>query len=106
MISRLWRGETTVSNAEAYRAFVTTKIFPSLGKIPGHLGAYLLRRDHDAGVEFLVITMWDSMQAVRQFAGDKPDRAVVEPEAQSILTSFDDFVRHFEVIHDSVKTRI
>ena len=103
MISRVWRGETTAANAEAYRRFVTTRIFSSLEKISGHRGAYLLRRDHDGHVEFLVITMWDSMQAVRQFAGDNPDQAVVEPEARAMLANFDDFVRHFEVIHDSVK---
>lgn len=103
MISRVWRGETTIANAENYRAFVTTKILPSLEKIPGHRGGYLLGRDHDGNVEFLVVTIWDSMQAVRQFAGENPDRAVVEPEARGILANFDDFVRHFEIIHDSVK---
>jgi len=103
MISRLWRGETTAANEQAYRDFLTTKIFPSLEKIPGHRGAYLLRRENHGSVEFLVMTLWDSMQAVRQFAGDNPDHAVVEPEARAVLANFDDFVRHFEIVHDSVK---
>jgi heme-degrading monooxygenase HmoA len=103
MISRVWRGETTVAKQQAYRNFLTARIFPSLEKIPGHRGAYLLRRDHDGNVEFLVVTMWDSIEAVRQFAGDNPERAVVEPEARAILSDFDDFVRNYEVVHDSVQ---
>jgi len=103
MIGRVWRGQTTSANAEAYCSFVTTKVFPALGTIPGHRGAYLLRRNHQSGVEFLVITLWDSMQAVRQFAGDDPEKAVVEPEARAVLSNFDDFVRHYEIVRDSAK---
>jgi heme-degrading monooxygenase HmoA len=102
MIARVWRGQTTRANAEAYRSFVTTKIFRSLEKIPGHRGAYLLKRDHDGLTEFLVITHWDSIEAVRDFAGDNVDAAVVEPEARTILSDFDTFVRHYDVAHDSV----
>jgi heme-degrading monooxygenase HmoA len=105
MIGRVWRGQTAVANAEAYRKFVTTKIFPSLEKIPGHRGAYLLRRDNAGQVEFLVMTLWNSMQAVREFAGDNVDEAVVEPEARAILSDFDDFVRHYEIVHDSVNAQ-
>ena len=98
MISRVWRGETMSANESAYRTFLTSRIFPTLKKIPGHRGAYLLRREKDRNVEFLVMTLWDSMQAVRQFAGDNPERAVVEPEARAILSNFDEFVRHYEII--------
>lgn len=102
MIARTWRGETIPANADRYLRFVTENFFPSLRAIAGHRGAYVLRRDAAGTVEFQVITMWDSMQAIREFAGQNPEAAVVEPEARSLLTDFDAHVRHFEVVHDSV----
>lgn len=66
--------------------------------IEGHRGEYLLRREVDDGVELVVLTLWDSMEAVRRFAGPEPDTAVVEPEARALLTSFDEYVTHFEVV--------
>ena len=101
MIARTWRGETTTENAEAYYRHLTGRVIPSLGKIPGHRGAYVLQRQADSRVEFVVITFWESMQAVREFAGDNPDVAVVEPKARAVLAEFDDFVRHYTVVHDS-----
>jgi len=82
------------------------KVFPALAAIDGHKGAYLLRRavggaTQDEEIEFVVLTLWDSMEAVRRFAGDTPDKAVVEPEARAVLSSFDDLVTHFEVVHRS-----
>jgi heme-degrading monooxygenase HmoA len=105
MIARVWRGRTTAINFERYRHFLTTKIFSSLEKIAGYRGANLLRREDQEGFEFLVITHWESMQAVRQFAGENVEAAVVEPEAQAILSDFDAFVRHYEVAFDSVKEK-
>jgi len=105
MIARVWRGQTTETNAEAYRSFVTTRVFFSLEKIVGHRGAYLLRREHDGMTEFLVVTLWESLAAVREFSGDDVDLAVVEPEARAILSDFDTFVRHYEVAYDSVNKK-
>jgi len=101
MIVRMWRGEAKVANAEAYERFVTTKVFAALPAIPGHRGAYLLKRPIDGGdeVEFIAVTLWESRDAIRGFAGDDIDRAVVEPEARAVLSGFDDFVRHFELAH-------
>jgi hypothetical protein len=48
--------------------------------------------------EFLVITFWESMGAIRRFAGEDPERAVVEPEARAVLAEFDDVVLHYEVM--------
>jgi heme-degrading monooxygenase HmoA len=65
--------------------------------IHGHRGARVLRRDDGGQVEFLVMTFWDSMDAVRRFAGEDPERAVVEPEARAVLAEYDELVRHYEV---------
>jgi hypothetical protein len=59
----------------------------------------LLRRAVDDAIELVVLTLWESMGAIRKFAGVKPEKAVIEPEAKAILTSFDESVTHFEVIH-------
>jgi heme-degrading monooxygenase HmoA len=102
MIARLWRGVAhTVADADAYERHVTRTVFPSLASIPGHRGARVLRRASGDQVEFLVMTTWDSMDAVRKFAGANPDVAVVEPEAQAVLSDYDTFVRHYEITHDS-----
>lgn len=99
MITRIWRGETRSEDADAYQNFVTSHVFAALTKLEGHRGAYLLRRAEAVRVEFLAVTLWDSLESVRAFAGDKIETAVIEPEARAILSSFDDFVRHYDVAY-------
>ena len=101
MIVRIWRGNALLQNAAAYDRHVTGRVFPALKDIPGHRGAYLLRRETEGWVEFLAVTVWDSMDSVRRFAGANPDVAVVEPDAHAVLAEYDDFVRHYEVAHDA-----
>ncbi len=98
MILRMWSARATVEKSGEYVEHATKKVFPALGAIAGHRGAYLLRRAVDGAVEFVVLTLWESMEAVRKFAGVRPERAVVEPEARAALTAFDEFVTHFEVV--------
>jgi heme-degrading monooxygenase HmoA len=98
MIVRTWRGYAMAGKAEAYAHHLRQSVFPKLGGIAGHRGAYLLRRESEGRIEFLVLTLWDSMQAVRQFAGSTPEKAVVEPEAQAVLAEFDPTVSHYEVV--------
>jgi|SRR5271166_453263 len=97
-ILRMWRGRATVEKSGEYVEHATKKVFPALGAIEGYRGAYLLRRAVDSSIEFVVLTLWGSMEAVRKFAGVKPEKAVVEPEARAALTAFDEFVTHFEVV--------
>jgi heme-degrading monooxygenase HmoA len=98
MIVRIWRGQVaTAENAERYQRHVTENVLPELTGIDGHRGAYVLRRETGGGTEFLVVTLWDSIDSVRAFAGDRVEAAVIEPEAQAVLSDFDDFVRHYEV---------
>ncbi len=101
MIARLWRGRSTPELASVYVRHVTERVFPSLESISGHRGAWLLRREMDRRVEFLVLTLWDSMEAVGRFAGDDPNAAVVEPAARAALAEFDKIVAHYELLHAS-----
>lgn len=95
MIARLWRGAAADRrNADAYVHHLKTNVEPELKGIAGYRELRLLRRHH----EFLVITFWDSMDAVQRFAGADPEKAVVEPEACAVLADYDDFVRHYEVV--------
>jgi heme-degrading monooxygenase HmoA len=103
MIARIWRGQAaTKSKADAYYDHFRVNVAPHLTGIAGHRGAYLLRRECDGNTEFLAITLWDSIESVKKFAGNRPDVAVVEPEAVAILSEFDDFVQHFEIAYSSI----
>ena len=84
--------------AADYRRHLEATVFPQLRKLPGFLGAQLLDREQNGGREVIVMTRWDSMDAVRKFAGGQPDRAVVEPRAREVLASFDETVAHYEVV--------
>ncbi|MDQ3696389.1 MAG: antibiotic biosynthesis monooxygenase [Chloroflexota bacterium] len=98
MIARQWRGWTTTEHADAYEALIRETIFPKLQRIEGARGGYLLRRDTGDGVELVTITLFDSMAAIRRFAGVDAEVAVVSPEARQLLTRFDDRVAHYEVV--------
>jgi heme-degrading monooxygenase HmoA len=97
MIARLWRGQATTANADAYSRHVTGTVFPSLKALAGHRGAWLLRRDVDGHIEFLALTLWESLEAIQAFAGGDIGTAIVEPEARAVLSGFDDFASHYEV---------
>lgn len=98
MIARLWHGWTTSENAEAYERLLRSEVLPGIHRVAGHRGAYLLRRDVPEGIEFVTITMFDSMAAVREFAGEDCERAVVPPEARRLLSRFDERSSHYEVV--------
>jgi uncharacterized protein len=104
MILRMWRARATVEKSGEYVAHATKKVFPALSAIDGHRGAYLLRRAVDGAIELVVLTLWESMDAVRKFTGVKAEKAVVEPEARAVLTAFDESVTHFEVVHRTDRT--
>jgi hypothetical protein len=98
LIGRLWRGETSAEAADAYEELLRGTIFPGIRRIAGARGAYLLRRDGETGVEFVTLTLFDSMDSVRAFAGEDVTAAVIEPEARRLLTRFDERAVHYEVV--------
>jgi len=98
VIARVWRGWTAPENAHAYEEFLRTKMFPSIQRVPGFLGAELLRREDAEEISFLTITRFDSLDAVRAFAGEDYERAVVEPAARLLLSRFDERSEHFQVV--------
>src|SRR5277367_1400796 len=104
MIIRSWNAVALPRNAEAYTRHFADSVLPALRRIAGHKGAYLLKKSGDASVELVVLTLWESMEAIHEFAGNIADEAVVEREAQAVLESFDRKVQHFEVVLSSTGT--
>jgi heme-degrading monooxygenase HmoA len=98
VISRVWHGRTTRENADAYEELLRTEILPGIQRVPGYRGASLLRRDVDDEVEFVAITRFDSLDAVREFAGEDYELAVIEPEARRLLSTFDEQSAHYETV--------
>lgn len=100
MIIREWRGRAARPNADAYPRHFRSKVIPELRELPGFLSAHLCRRDLGGSIEFLVLTKWHSMDAIRAFAGDDTSKAIVEPGGVAALADFDDRVQHYETIED------
>lgn len=98
MIARLWHGWTTPGNADAYETLLRTEVLPGISRIAGARGAYVLRSGLEDEVEFVTITLWDSLDAVREFAGDDYEVAVVPPPARRLLARFDERSRHYETV--------
>lgn len=100
MICRIWHGWTTPEQADAYERLLRSEVFVGIAerKIPGYRGIDLLsRRDGDL-VEFATLMWFDSLEAVRAFAGDDYEAAVVPPAARALLERFDARSAHYEVL--------
>jgi heme-degrading monooxygenase HmoA len=98
MIVREWRGRAALDKPDAYPAHFEQSVLPELKTIPGFLGATLMREKRGDRIEFVVLTRWESMQAIAAFAGSDPAQAVVEPTAMAALVDYDRQVRHYEVV--------
>lgn len=99
MISRIWHGWTTPGLADSYEALLKEEIFVGIRgrNIPGFREIQLFRRDLGTEVEFVTVMWFDSLEAVRQFAGEDYEAAVVPPKARAILARFDARSQHYEV---------
>ena len=96
MIARIWHGWARGRNADSYEELLRKEVLPGIHRIEGYLGGYLLRREGEE-VEFVTVTLWDSLEAVRAFAGWDHEAAVVPPQAQALLDRFDERSAHYEV---------
>jgi len=101
MIIREWRGRAAASNPEAYPVHFRDRVLPDLRQLPGFVGAHLSRRPLGVKIEFLVLTRWKDIEAIRAFAGDDIGKAVVEPGAVAALIDFDATVQHYDVIEEA-----
>ena len=99
MIGRIWHGYTTHENADAYEALLKEEIFVGIRNrnIPGFKEIQLFRRELGDEVEFITIMWFDSLESVREFAGEDYEVAVVPPKAREVLSRFDERSQHYEV---------
>ncbi len=98
MIARTWHGAVPAEKAEAYHRYLLGTGVPDLKKTPGNRGVYVLRKRDGARAHFLMISLWDSLDAIRAFAGEDVERARYYPEDEDFLEELEPTVTHYEVL--------
>ena len=100
MIARIWHGYTMDANAEAYASMLKAEILPGIMQAAGYRGSYLLRRRCGNEVEFVTVMLWDSVEALRCFAGNDYEQAIVPAERRKLLSHCDERSAHYEILMD------
>jgi antibiotic biosynthesis monooxygenase (ABM) superfamily enzyme len=99
MIARIWHGWTRPADAKTYEDLLRDEIFPGIARreINGYLGADLFINEDRDEVEFITLLRFDSMEAVKEFAGEDESKPVIYPKAERLLTRMDERSRHYRV---------
>jgi heme-degrading monooxygenase HmoA len=97
MIARVWRGITLKEKADDYLAHLHETGLRDYANTAGNRGVTVLRRNQGEHCEIMLISLWDSMDAVRAFAGENPDRSVYYPQDEQYLLQMEPLVRHYDV---------
>lgn len=98
MISRQWRGLAKIDCSSAYVEHLRTETFPMLRHLRGFLSAVIYQRTIDQGIEFVVETRWDSLEAIRAFSGENTEAAVVPPKVRDMMLDYDTVVRNYSIV--------
>jgi heme-degrading monooxygenase HmoA len=98
MIARTWTGAVKRADADEYAEYIRDTGFNEYGETPGNRGAWMLRRDEGDRTEFITLSMWESVDAIRAFAGDDIEAAVLYPEDEKYLIGGESAVKHYEVV--------
>jgi heme-degrading monooxygenase HmoA len=98
MIARTWHGATPASKADEYLEFLKRTGVRDYRATPGNRGVYLLRRVGEDRADFLLVSFWDSYEAIRRFAGPDVEKAFYYPEDKDFLLEFERMVTHYEVL--------
>jgi heme-degrading monooxygenase HmoA len=101
VITRMWRGWTRAEEADRYDQHYRSEVLSDLRQVPGFRGARLLRRTVAGETEFVSLTFFDDLDAIRSFAGSDCETAVVAEEARKVLVRFDERVRHYETAFET-----
>jgi heme-degrading monooxygenase HmoA len=97
MIARIWRGTTAADRAQEYLRYIQATGVAEYAETPGHRGTQILLRTREGKTRFTVISFWDSMEAVKAFAGEDPEVAHYYPEDDEFLIEKEPTVEHHEV---------
>jgi len=98
MIARVWTGAVRTGDAEVYADYIRATGFAEYGQTAGNRGAWLLQRPEGDRTEIIAVSLWDSVEAIRAFAGDDIDAAVLYPEDERYLIHGASSVTHYDVI--------
>ena len=98
MIARTWTGVVRRADADAYADYIRETGFAEYGRTAGNRGAWMLRRDGGDRTEFVTLSMWDSVDAIKAFAGEDIEAAVLYPEDERYLVGGESSVVHYEVV--------
>jgi heme-degrading monooxygenase HmoA len=98
MIARIWHGVTPKSKADEYVEFLNKTGVKDYRATEGNLGTYVLRRIDGEQAHFLTLTFWDSVEAIKKFAGKEYEKARYYPEDKDYLLEFEEKVMHYEVV--------
>jgi heme-degrading monooxygenase HmoA len=97
VVARIWRGAVRATDADEYAAYMDRTGVAEYRQTPGNRGVYILRRFVDDRCELVMLTLWDSIDAVKRFAGEDHEQAVYYPEDERFLIERDDTTTHYEV---------
>jgi heme-degrading monooxygenase HmoA len=98
VIARTWTGVVRRADADAYAGYIRDTGFAEYGRTAGNRGAWMLRRDDGDRTEFVTLSLWDSVDAIKAFAGDDIEAAVLYPEDERYLIDGESRVTHYEVV--------
>src|SRR3954463_6858136 len=105
MIARSWSGSVRTADADEYAAYIRETGFAEYGRTAGNRGAWLLRRDENGITEFITLSLWDGIDAIRAFAGEDIDAAVLYPEDERYLIGGESLTVHYDVV-DRIRDRV
>ena len=97
MIARIWKGAVRQEDGDDYAHYMRETGVAGYARTPGNRGVWMLRRDRDGRTEFVMFTLWDSLEAVKAFAGDEYETAVFYPEDDRFLVERDLVATHYQV---------
>jgi hypothetical protein len=99
VISRIWHGWTSISNANAYERLLREEVFMGIWRslIPGFIDIQMLRRPHNSDVEFVTTMRLENREGIKSFAGEDYEACVVPPAARMLLSRVDERSQHYDI---------
>ncbi len=97
---RLWHGEVEIAKADEYEKFMIDRAAPDYGSVEGLIKLYFQRKDEGEKAHFLLVTLWDSIDSIKKFAGDDPEIAKYYPEDDDFLLKKEKHVSIYRVFYE------
>lgn len=99
-IMRLWHGRVPLEKADDYERFLIERAVPDYSSVKGLVKLYFTRRDDEDTAHFLLVTIWDSIESLKEFAGETPELAKYYPEDDQFLLEKERYVKLYEIFYE------